>query len=50
MKDIVDNFSQIAGSVDQLILVYSEEILNLGLMRETLLPKLLSGEIKISAE
>ena len=45
---IVANFNRIINRIDTQILNLSNEINNLSTLRDTLLPKLMSGEINVS--
>ncbi|CAH1229274.1 Type I restriction-modification system, specificity subunit S [Vibrio harveyi] len=46
-QDLIEAFHKLVDPIDQKIEVLSEEIKSLSAMRDTLLPKLLSGEIEL---
>lgn len=49
-QELIEAFHKLVDPIDQKIEVLSEEIKSLSALRDTLLPKLLSGEIELSAE
>ena len=47
-KDILNLFEQLAHPIDQMIENNEKEIITLSGLRDLLLPKLLSGEVKVN--
>jgi type I restriction enzyme S subunit len=48
--EIVDQFENIVGPMDQLIETNEQQSFSLAELRDTLLPRLISGELRISEE
>ncbi|MBP1931974.1 restriction endonuclease subunit S [Ammoniphilus resinae] len=48
--ELMDSFDNIVRNLDEQILIYTKEIRVLSNLRDTLLPKLLSGEIRVPAD
>ena len=48
-QELVDKFEEIVAPIDALILTHHDEICRLQALRDTLLPKLMAGEIDLTA-